>query len=50
MINYKKINRLNDKIKLKKERLRLEKDVKIREKLKLKITIDELNIRIERLN
>ena len=44
-----KINKLNGTIKLNKDRMRLEKDYKKREILRLKIMIDDMKIRIERL-
>jgi hypothetical protein len=48
-MNIEKINKLNGTIKLNKEKMRLEKDYKKREILKLKIMIDDMKIRIERL-
>jgi hypothetical protein len=48
-MNIEKINKLNGTIKLNKEKMRLEKDYKKREILRLKIMIDEMKIRIERL-
>lgn len=48
-MNIEKINKLNGTIKLNKDKMRLEKDYKKREILRLKIMIDDLKIRIERL-
>jgi hypothetical protein len=48
-MNTEKINKLNGTIKLNKEKTRLEKDYKKREILRLKIMIDDMKIRIERL-
>ena len=48
-MNIEKINNLNGTIKLYKDKMRLEKDYKKREILRLKIMIDDLKIRIERL-
>ena len=48
-MNIEKINKLNGTIKLNKEKMRLEKDYKKREIMRLKIMIDDMKIRIERL-
>jgi hypothetical protein len=48
-MNIEKINKLNGTIKLNKEKMRLEKEYKKREILRLKIMIDDMKIRIERL-
>jgi hypothetical protein len=48
-MNYLKINVLRKKIELNKRKLRKETDRKKREILTLRISIDELKIRIERL-
>jgi hypothetical protein len=48
-MNIEKINKLNGTVKLNKEKMRLEKDYKKREILRLKIMIDDMKIRIERL-
>ena len=48
-MNIEKINKLNGTIKLNKEKMRLEKDYKKREILRLKIMIDDMKIKIERL-
>ena len=48
-MNIEKINKLNGTIKLNKDKMRLEKDYKKREILRLNIMIDDMKIRIERL-
>jgi len=49
MPDIEKINKLYGTIKLNKEKIKLEDDYKKREILKLKIQIDEVKIKIERL-
>lgn len=49
MIDIKKITKLENNIKKNKDRLLLEKDFKKKEILKLKISIDQLKIKIERM-
>jgi hypothetical protein len=49
MPDIKKINKLYGTIKLNKNKIILEEDYKKREILRLKIQIDELKIKIERL-
>jgi hypothetical protein len=49
MADIKKINKLYATIKVNKDKIRLEEDYKKREILRLKVQIDELKIRIERL-
>ena len=48
-MNIQTINKLYGIIKLNKDKMKLEKDYKKREILRLKIMIDDLKIRIERL-
>ena len=48
-MDYEKINDLNDKIKMNKIKMSNEKDFKKREILNIKIQIDQLKIRLERL-
>lgn len=50
MVNNDKIQKLQGLIKRNKEMLSMENDLKVREKLKLKIQIDELKIKIEKSN
>lgn len=44
-----KINKLNGTININRDKLKIEKEFKKREQLKLKIQIDELKVRLERL-
>lgn len=50
MIDYDKIKRWNSAIKNNRAKLNSEKDGKKRERLRLKIQIDELKVKIEKLN
>lgn len=50
MINWTKIKKHKESIKRNQEKLEIEKDFKIRERIKLKIKIEELKIKIENLN
>ena len=50
MIDYDKIKKLKGEIAINKDRLQTETDFKKKEKLRLKIQIDTLKIKIERLN
>ncbi len=50
MVDYGKIKKWNEAITKNKEKLRAEADFKTKEKLRLKIQIDTLKIKIERLN
>lgn len=50
MIDWNKIKKCTEIIKKNKEKLVLETDFKKREKIKLKIKIEELKIKIEKLN
>jgi hypothetical protein len=49
-MDFQKINDLNDKIAVNTAKMNGEKDYKKREILKLKIQIDQLKVRLERLN
>lgn len=49
-MNYKKIGLLNKKISYKRHKYQIEKDLKKKRKLFLQLQIDELKLRIERLN
>lgn len=48
-MNFDKIYQLKNQIKKKKQKLKNEKDIKKKQVLRLKISIDEINIKIERL-
>lgn len=50
MIDFNKIKDWNESIKKNQDKLQLETDFKIKEKLRLKIRILELRVKIERLN
>lgn len=50
MIDWNKIRNHEETIKKNNEKLNLEKDFKKREKIKLKIKIEELKVKIEKLN
>lgn len=50
MIDYEKIKKCNSAIKKNRAKLNFEKDGKKRERLRLKIQIDELKVKIEKLN
>jgi len=50
MIEFSKIKKWNETIKRNKEKLKAETEFNKKEKLKYKIKIDELRIKIERLN
>lgn len=50
MIDWNKIRKHEGTIKKNNEKLNLEKDFKKREKIKLKIKIEELKVKIEKLN
>lgn len=50
MIDWNKIRKYEETIKKNKAKLLIETENKLREKLKLKIQIDEIRIRIEKLN
>ena len=50
MIDYNKIKKLNSEIAINKEKIKSQKDIKSQEKLRLKIQIDILKIKLERLN
>jgi len=50
MIDYDKIKKLNSEIAINKERLKTETDFKKKEKLKLRIQVDILKVKTERLN
>lgn len=50
MINWNKIKTHEETIKKNNEKLDIEKDFKKREKIKLKIKIEELKVKIEKLN
>ncbi|MEO6174413.1 MAG: hypothetical protein ABIP27_04590 [Flavobacterium circumlabens] len=50
MIDYEKIKKLNNQIAINRERLKTENDFKKKEKLKLRIQIDILKVKTERLN
>ena len=49
-MDYNKIKKLNSEIAINKEKLESETDFKKKEKLRLKIKIDTLKIKMERLN
>lgn len=49
-MNIDKMNKLNGTIRINRDKLKIEKNFKKREVLKLKIQIDELKVRLERLN
>ena len=49
MIDYSKIKKLNSEIAINKEKLKTENDIKMKEKLNLKISISQLKIKLERL-
>jgi hypothetical protein len=48
-MDYEKINKLLGEIRIKRDKLRIEKDSKKRDKLRIEIQITELKIRLERL-
>jgi predicted DNA-binding protein YlxM (UPF0122 family) len=50
MVDFNKIKKCEETIKRNKEKLNIEKDFNKREKIKLKIKIEELKIKIERIN
>ncbi len=50
MIDFNKIKDWNESIKKNQDKLQLETNFKIKEKLRLKIRILELRVKIERLN
>ena len=50
MVDYGKIKKWNEAIIKNKEKLKTENNIKTKEKLRLKIQIDTLKIKIERLN
>lgn len=50
MVDFNKIKKCEETIKRSKKKLNIEKDFNKREKIKLKIKIEELKIKIERLN
>ena len=50
MIDWNKIRKHEETIKKNNEKLNLEKDFKKRERIKLKINIEELKVKIEKLN
>ncbi|KFC58613.1 hypothetical protein FEM08_26070 [Flavobacterium gilvum] len=50
MIDFEKIKKWNDAISKNQERLNKETDIKKKEKLRLKIQIDTLKIKVEKLN
>ena len=50
MVDFNKIKKCEERIKSNREKLNIEKDFNKREKIKLKIKIEELKIKIERLN
>lgn len=50
MVDFNKIRKFEETIKRCKEKLGIEKDFKKREKINLKIKIEEIKIKIERLN
>lgn len=50
MVNYNKIKNWNEAITKNKIKLKIETDFKKKEKLRYKIQIDELKVKIERLN
>ena len=50
MVNYNKIKNWNEAITKNKNKLKIETDFKKKEKLRYKIQIDELKVKIERLN
>ena len=50
MIDWNKIRKHEETIKKNKGKLDIEKDFKKREKIKLKIKIEELKVKIEKLN
>lgn len=50
MIDYDKIKKLNGEIAINKERLKTETDVVKQEKLRLKIQIDILKTKLEKIN
>jgi hypothetical protein len=49
MINWNKIKKHEETIKKENQKLNLEKNFKIRERIKLKIKIEELKVKIEKL-
>ena len=50
MADYEKIRKLNLQISKNREKMNKEPDYKKREKLRLKIQIDELKVKLEKLN
>lgn len=50
MVDYNKVKKLNLQINKNREKMNKEPDYKKREKLRLKIQIDELKIKLEKLN
>jgi hypothetical protein len=50
MIDWNKIRKHEETIKKNNEKLNLQKDFKKRERIKLKIKIEELKVKIEKLN
>jgi hypothetical protein len=50
MIDWNKIRKHEETIKKNNEKLNLEKDFKKRERIKLKIKVEELKVKIEKLN
>lgn len=50
MIDYNKIKKLNSQIIINKGKLMSETDIKQKERLNLRLQIDHLKIRLERLN
>jgi hypothetical protein len=48
-MNTKKINKLQNGIKLKQDKLQMEEDVKKKQVLRLQISIDELKVKLEKL-
>ena len=50
MIDWNKIRKYEEIIKKNNEKLKVEKDYKKRERIKFKINIEELKVKIEKLN
>jgi hypothetical protein len=50
MIDWNKIKKIEDNIKKEKNKLIIEKDFNKKERIKLKIKIEEIKVKIEKLN